>query len=110
MVVPCATEASGALPTSIVSPCITPRAGLAGVVGTFPLDSRPDGARTTKSVNVPPTSMPTLLPVMRETVTRDPGDEVGRSRPSPHGVERGAAVRGECYTVPTREVPPSPPG
>ena len=79
MVVPCATEASGALPTSVVSPCITPRAGLAGVVGTFPLDSRPDGARTTKSVNVPPTSMPTLLPVMRETVTRDPGDEVGGS-------------------------------
>jgi len=74
MVVPWATDVSGALPTRVVRPCITPRAGLAGVVGTLPLESRPEGARTTKSVNVPPTSMPTLLPVMRETVAREHRD------------------------------------
>ena len=36
------------------------------VGGTFT-----DGARTTTSVKVPPTSMPTLLPVMRERLARD---------------------------------------
>src|SRR5207249_11047846 len=89
MVVPWATDASGALPTRVVRPCMTPRAGLAGVVGTLPLDSRPDGARTTKSVNVPPTSMPTLLPVMRET-------EIGRASCRERGemAAGGAGLRG----------------
>src|SRR5215472_13959459 len=70
IVVPCATDASGSPPASVESPFITPSAGLAGVVGTLPLVSRPDGARTTTSVKVPPTSMPTLVPAMRERLAR----------------------------------------
>src|SRR5262249_27845030 len=67
---PRATDASGSPAGSVESPFITPSAGLAGVVGTLPLVSRPDGARTTTSVKVPPTSMPTLVPAMRERLAR----------------------------------------
>src|SRR5574341_2267354 len=62
MVVPWATDAGGRpAPSIVVSPLTTPSAGFAGVVGTLPLRSRPDGSRTTRSVKVPPTSIPTLL-------------------------------------------------
>src|SRR5574341_248874 len=62
MVVPWATDAGGRpAPSSAARPCTTPAAGCAGVVGTLPLESRPDGSRTTRSVKVPPTSTPTLL-------------------------------------------------
>src|SRR5262249_10588486 len=70
MVVPCATDASGSPAASVESPFMTPSAGLAGVVGTLPLVSRPDAARTTTSVKGPPTSMPTLVPALRERLAR----------------------------------------
>jgi hypothetical protein len=64
IVVPCATEASGSPAASVARPLTTPSAGLAGVVGTLPLLTRPDAVRMTTSVKVPPTSMPTLPPLM----------------------------------------------
>ena len=45
------------------SPFSTPRERFAGVVGTLQARSRPEPARATRSVKVPPTSMPTLLPM-----------------------------------------------
>src|SRR5437773_10874237 len=62
MVVPWASDAGTvSAPSSAARPRTTPSAGVAGVVGTFRLASRPDGSRATRSVNVPPTSTPTLL-------------------------------------------------
>src|SRR3972149_1117949 len=62
IVVPWAPAAGGVpAPSRAASPRRTPSAGFSGVVGTLPLESRPDGSRTTRSVKVPPTSTPTLL-------------------------------------------------
>src|SRR6184192_2390948 len=61
-VVPWATEARGPPPgPTAVRPFRTPWASSAGVVGTLQAESRPEASRATRSVKVPPTSMPTLL-------------------------------------------------
>src|SRR5712691_9245587 len=87
MVVPCASAAARpAAGSSARSPLTTPVEGCAGVVGTLHEYSRPDGSRATTSVNVPPTSTPT---VVLASVCRGTG-EVYRSRD--HGAEAHASA------------------
>src|SRR5207244_6449866 len=71
MVVPWASaEARPVSGSSMRSPLSTPPAGCAGVVGTLHECRRPDGSRATTSVNVPPTSTPTVALGIRRLARR----------------------------------------
>src|SRR5262245_40486611 len=68
-------------------PLSTPAAGAADVVGTFTDQVAPDASRATRSVKVPPTSMPMRTPEL--VVTSLPGTcalSCVILRPTPQGI------------------------
>src|SRR5262249_45165782 len=63
-VVPWASDAHGPVcGSSAAMPFSTPAAGAAGVVGTLHDHVAPEGSHATRSVNVPPTSIPMRTPL-----------------------------------------------